>query len=149
MAQETDADVASIDGIVRAIYECISGPAGPRDWDRDRKLFYPGARLVPTRPRPEGGAIAEVFDIDGYIASRSPFFDKNDFYESEFARRTFVFGNIAHVLSAYEARRAPGENPFFRGINSIQLFNDGTRWWVIGMAWDNERPGNPIPDWYK
>ena len=146
----TDEDVASIDGIIRAIYESISGPAGPRDWERDRKLFYPGARLVPTRPGPDGGgAIADMFDIDGYIASRTPFFEKNAFYEAEFARRTFVFGNIAHVLSAYEARRAPGEEPFLRGVNSIQLFNDGARWWVLSIAWDNERPENPLPDWNR
>ena len=146
MPAGTDEDVASIDGIVRAIYECISGPAGPRDWERDRKLFFSGARLVPTRPGPEGGVIADVFDIDGYVASRSPFFETNAFYEAEFARRTFVFGSIAQVLSAYEARRAPGEKPFLRSVNSIQLFNDGARWWVLSIAWDNERPGTPLPD---
>jgi len=143
----SDEDVASIDGIIRAVYEVISGPAGaPRDWDRERNLFFPGARLVPTRPGPEGGAIADVFDVEGYIASRSPMFEKDSFFETEVARREFVFGNIAHVLSAYELRRAPGEKPFVRGINSIQLFHDGTRWWILSIAWDNERPGNPLPD---
>jgi hypothetical protein len=147
MPRGTDEDVASIDGIVRALYEVISGPAGaPRDWERERKLFLPGARLVPTRPRSEGGAIADVFDVDGYIASRSPLFEKDSFFESELSRRTFVFGSIAHVLSAYELRRAPGEKPFVRGINSIQLFHDGNRWWVLCIVWDNERPGNPLPD---
>jgi hypothetical protein len=147
MAGGTDEDVASIDGIVRALYEVISGPAGtPRDWDRERRLFFPGARLVPTRPGPEGRAIADVFDVEGYIASRSPMFAKDSFFETELARRTFVFGNIAHVLSSYELRRAPGEKPFVRGINSIQLFHDGTRWWVLAIAWDNERPETPLPD---
>jgi hypothetical protein len=144
---KTDTDVSSIDGIVRALYEVISGPAwAPRDWDRERRLFFPGARLVPTRPRPEGGAIADVFDVEGYIASRSPMFEKDSFFEDEIARRTFIFGNIANVLSAYELRRAPGEKPFVRGVNSIQLFHDGNRWWVLSIAWDNERPGSPLPD---
>lgn len=145
-APGADADVASIDGIIRAIYEVISGPAGPRDWDRERKLFLPGARLLPARPGPAGGTMGDVFDIDGYIDSRSPFFEKNSFYETEFARRTFVSGGIAHVLSAYEGRRTPGEKPFLRGVNSIQLFHDGERWWVLSIAWDNERPDNPLPD---
>jgi hypothetical protein len=145
--QGTDEDIASIDGIVRALYEVISGPAGaPRDWERERKLFIPGARLVPTRPGLEGGASADVFDVEGYIASRSPLFEKDSFFETEVARRTFVFGNIAHVLSAYELRRTPGEKPFLRGVNSIQLFYDGDRWWVLCIVWDNERPGNPLPD---
>jgi hypothetical protein len=140
-------DSASIDGIIRALYEVISGPAGaPRDWERERKLFIPGGRLIPTRPRPEGGAIADVFDLDGYIASRSPMFAKDSFFETEIGRQTFRFGNIAHVLSSYELRRSPGEKPFMRGINSLQLFHDGSRWWILSIAWDNERPGNPLPD---
>jgi hypothetical protein len=146
MLSGADPDVASIDGIIRALYEVISGPAGvPRDWERERKLLIPGARLIPTRPGP-AGAVADVFDVEGYIASRSPLFEKDAFFETELARRTFVFGSIAHVLSAYELRRAPAEKPFLRGVNSIQLFYDGSRWWVLSIAWDNERPGNPLPD---
>ena len=147
MLNGNDEDVASIDGIVRALYEVISGLAGaPRDWERERKLFLPGARLVPTRPGPGGGAVADVFDVEGYIASRSPMFEKDSFFETEVGRRTFVFGHIAHVLSSYELSRAPGEKPFVRGVNSIQLFHDGDRWWVLSIAWDNERPDNPLPE---
>lgn len=145
--ERVDPDVASIDGIVRALYEVISGPAGaPRDWDRERKLFYPGAKLAPTRPAPDGSGIVDFFDLEGYIASRSPMFEKDSFFETEIARREFVFGNIAHVLSSYELARAPGAKPFVRGVNSIQLFHDGRRWWVLSIAWDNERPGHPLPD---
>src|SRR5689334_8789003 len=46
-AASTELDVASIDGILRALYEVVSGPAGPRDWKRGRKLFLPEARLMP------------------------------------------------------------------------------------------------------
>jgi hypothetical protein len=146
-AREADPDVASLDGVVQALYEVISGPTGePRDWARERKLFVPGARLIPTRLGGDGRPVADVFDLDGYIASRSPMFEKDSFFEVEVARRTFQFGNIAHLLSAYELRRAPEEKPFLRGVNSIQLFHDGERWWVLSIAWDNERPGNPLPD---
>ncbi len=147
MADENDPDVASIDGVVRALYEVISGPAGaPRDWTRERKLFFPGARLVPTRLAPDRSPVADVFDLDGYIASRMPMFEKDSFFETEIGRRTFVFGNIAHVLSSYGLSRVPGEKPFVRGVNSIQLYNDGKRWWVLSIVWDSERPGNPLPD---
>jgi hypothetical protein len=90
--------------------------------------------------------MGDVFDVEGYVASRSPFFEANDFYEVETARRTFVFGGTAHVLSAYEGMRSPGGEPFLRGINSLQLFSDDVRWWILSIAWDNERPGNPFPD---
>jgi hypothetical protein len=141
-----DADVATIDGIIGTLYACVSGKAGPRNWDRERKLFLAGGRLMAARPGPAGGAVGESFDIEGYIASRSPFFESNDFWEVETARRTFEFGGMAHVLSAYEGRRSPDEAPFLRGVNSIQLFSDGRRWWVLSILWDNERPGLTLPD---
>src|SRR5215467_13957232 len=102
-------DVESIDGVVRALYEVISGPAGDRDWDRERSLFLPGARLVPTRPLPGHGAAAaaaDVLDVEGYIASRQPMFAVQSVWETEIARQTFVFGSVAHVLSSYELRRS-------------------------------------------
>jgi hypothetical protein len=148
-AAARSSDVESIDGIVTAIYDVISGPAGGRDWDRERSLFLSGARLVPTRPLPEGGAAADVFDVEGYIASRTPIFAAQDVWETEIGRQVFVFGNFAHVLSSYELRRsspAGGELPAVRGVNSIQLFNDGRRWWITSVTWDNERPGVAIPE---
>ena len=142
-------DVESIDGIVGALYDVISGPAGERDWDRERSLFLPWARLVPTRPLPGGGAAADVFDVEGYIASRRPMFAAQSILETEVARQTFVFGNLAHVLSSYELRRSSpegGELPPVHGVNSIQLFHDGARWWVTAMIWDSERPGLTLPE---
>ena len=135
----------SIEGIVQALYETNSGPAGPRDWERERSLFAQGARLHPTRPKEDGGGIMDVFDIEGYIASRTPFFAENDFHEVEVSRRVDRFGNIAQVWSQYEGRRSAAGEPFLRGVNSIQLFYDGDRWWIVSMLWDNERPGNPLP----
>lgn len=139
-------DVETIEGIVRALYDVISGPAGPRDWARERTLLHPQARLMPTRPGPDGGGLVDVFDCDGYIESRTPFFAKGDFYEVERAQRVDRFGNIAQVWSQYEGRRSPDGEAFFRGINSIQLFHDGDRWWVMSVLWDNEREGRPLPE---
>lgn len=142
----TNPDAVSIDAIVNAMYESISGPAGkPRQWERDRALHHPGARLIPTRPLEGGGAVADVFDLDGYMVSRKPFFAANDFFEIEIGRREFRFGSIAHVLSAYEGRKSPGGELVKRGINSIQLFHDGTRWWIMSILWDNEREGVTLP----
>jgi len=141
-------DAQSIDAVVTALYEVLSGPAGPRDWERQRFLLAPWALLMPTRPRPDGGHGVEVFDAGGYAASRGPLLLQTAFYETEIARRVERFGNIAHVWSTYESRRAPGEEPFMRGINSIQLYHDGGRWWVVAVLWDNEREGHPLPAAY-
>jgi hypothetical protein len=141
-------DVESIEAIVGAFYDTLSGPAGPRDWDRLRNLGAPTARMMPGRPQEDGSHSLQVFDMEGYIASRTPFFLENSFYEEEVACRVERFGNIAHAWSTYEARHTPDGEVFMRGINSIQLYFDGDRWWTMGVIWDIERPGTPIPPEY-
>ena len=144
------ADVASMDAIVAALYDVISGQAGQaRDWDRMRSLFVPGARLIPSVAGEHGGATARVLDVDAYVERVRPGFERNGFFEREIARKTESFGNIAHLFSTYESRHAPSDAaPFARGINSIQLLKDGDRWWVVTVFWDAERPGNALPAQY-
>src|SRR6266513_4905401 len=138
-------DVNSIDSIIAAVYNVISGPAGKkRDWDRMRSLFIPGARLIPTGPRQAGSYGSRVLTVDEYIERASGLFEKAGFYETEGARVTEQFGQIAHVFSTYESRHAPGDaKPFQRGINSIQLMHDGTRWWVVTIFWQGEDEKHP------
>lgn len=143
------ADIASIDAVVTAAYSAISGPAGTRNWDRFRSLFAPGARLIPTRVTPNGGAEAVVLDVDGYIARATPYLERNAFFERELARRVEQFGNIAHVFSSYASYRSAQDSvPFSRGINSFQLLRDGTHWWIVTIYWDAERPGVALPSQY-
>ena len=144
------ADVATIDSTVAALYDVISGPAGKkRDWNRFRSLFIPGARLIPTGKKQGGGFGSTVIDPEGYITRSASFLEEQGFFEKEVARRTETFGNIAHVFSTYEARRKADEKePFMRGINSIQLMNDGKRWWIVTVFWEAESPDNPLPKKY-
>jgi hypothetical protein len=141
-------DVASIDAIIAALYDAISGPAGQaRDWNRLRSLFIPGGRLMPAGVRPGGAVGLRIMDVDGYIATSGPLLERVGFREREIARRTEQFGHIAHVFSTYEGRMET-EATVIRGINSIQLMNDGTRWWVVSIYWEAERPDNPLPQQY-
>jgi len=141
------ADVASPDAIIAAVYDVISGSASQkRDWDRMRSLFHPGARLIPTAPKKEGGMGATSFSLQDYIDRASPYFEKNGFSEKEIARRTEQWGNILQSFSTYESRHdAKDAMPFARGINSFQLFFDGTRWWILTIYWQEEGPENPLP----
>jgi hypothetical protein len=136
-------DVNSLDSILQAIYDVISGPAGDRDWNRFRSLFVPEARLT-SATRIDGSPV-RLFDVDGYAHGAGGYFKTHAFYESAIANRIQKFGNIAQVFSSYASRTAPNERPFARGVNSIQLFNDGTRWWVLSILWDEETPSNPLP----
>ncbi|HKE49332.1 MAG TPA: hypothetical protein VKB52_14805 [Rhodanobacteraceae bacterium] len=142
-------DTEHIETVVAAVYACISGPAGaPRDWARFRYLQHPRALSLRTVIDADGRPRAEIFDVEGYIANVEPFFAANDFHEIEIAHRIERFGQIAHVWSLYEARPAPGSPTLLkRGANSIQLFNDGARWWVMSTIWDNERPGLAFDLW--
>jgi hypothetical protein len=141
------ADGDSVDTIVHALYDVISGPAGTRDWARFRSLFAEGARLIPLRVTAEGVTPA-VLTVEDYVKRAGANFEKNGFYESEAARRIEIFGNIAHVFSTYESRHTPGEKPFARGINSFQLVKSGNAWKVMTILWDSERETNPIPGKY-
>ena len=144
------ADVASADAILAALYDTISGPAGaPRDWARLRALFRPDARLIAVGPAPAGGFGARSMSVEDYIARVAPVFARTGFYEKEAARTTDAFGQVVHVFSTYESRHAPADaKPFQRGINSIQLFNDGKRWWIVNLVWRAEDDKLPLPERY-
>lgn len=148
-AAANPADVATMDSTIAALYDVISGPAGKRNWDRFRSLFAPGARLIANGPRPTGEIVSRVMTVEDYAQRNGPFFEKNGFFEQEATRHTDAFANIAQVFSSYESRHAKDDaKPFQRGINSIQLMNDGKRWWVVTIFWQGEDEKNPLPEKY-
>jgi hypothetical protein len=141
-------DVASEDAILAVLYDVISGPACQhRDWNRFRSLFAPGARLIPTG-RPVNGTVSLRAETpDEYATAAQRGLEQNGFFEREISRTGETFGSITHAFSTYESRRMANDpTPFARGINSIQLLNDGTRWWIVTVYWQAERPDNPIPE---
>ena len=138
------ADVASPEAIIDAVYEVISG-----DWDRFRSLFHPTARLIPSGVRPDGTIVARSITPEEYITLSGPQLEGSGFHEREIAATTERYGSMVHVFSTYEARRASTDaEPFMRGINSFQLFFDGTRWWVLSIYWRAEDDSLPIPEKY-
>jgi len=141
-------DVDTIDHIIAAVYDVISGPAGQRNWDRFHSLYYPGAHMIPTRRDDKGAVTARIFSPDDYAKRSQDFFSKEGFFENSIANRVEQWNNIAHVWSTYESRHAKGEKPFARGINSFQLFNDGSRWWILTVYWEAEDPAHPLPEKY-
>ncbi len=143
-------DVSSPDAIIAALYDVISGPVGQkRDWDRFRSLFAPGARLIPTGRNPQTGEFRlTALNPEEYITRSGAFLEQSGFVEKEISRRSERFGNILHAFSTYEGRRAADPAPFVRGINSIQLYSDGKRWWVVTVFWQAESADNPLPKEY-
>ncbi|MBT8270615.1 MAG: hypothetical protein KJO25_01085, partial [Bacteroidia bacterium] len=94
----------------------------------------------------EGLVNARFMTPDDYVEGAAKWLLDNGFFEREIHRVTQSFGSLTHVFSTYEAFRSDkDEKPFMRGINSIQLMNDGERWWIINIYWTQEREGNAIP----
>ncbi len=148
----SSADVDSIESIVATIYDVISfEPGSAPDWPRLRTLFVEGARLIP--PRPADGRNLPVLEVDEFVAGSSATFSRDEFvnhgfHEREISARIERFGNIAHAFSTYESTYADCKVPFDRGINSIQLWFDGKRWWVVSIFWDRESAGYDLPAKY-
>lgn len=142
------ADVSSMDAIIGAVYDTISGPIGKkRDWNRFRSLFASGARLIPSGPKRSGGHGWRPMPVEEYVTTIGPILEEKGFFEQEVGRRTDAWGNIAQAFSSYESRqKADDPKPFQRGINSFQLINDGKRWWILQVLWQSEDEKNPIPD---
>ena len=138
-------DVKSVESLLAALYDVISGPAGERDWNRFRSLFMPNARLTSAEKTPDGTIRVHPSSVEDYVRLGGNYFLKNGFFEKPIVSRVQTFGNVAQVFSSYESRHAPGEAPFARGINSLQMLYDGKRWWVVNILWDEERPDNPLP----
>jgi hypothetical protein len=142
-------DVDSIEHILAAVYDVISGPPGKRNWDRFRSLYYPGAQLIPSGRNEKGEIRAHVDTPEGYATRAQSYFDKEGFFEKSIANRIEVWDHIAHVWSAYESRHTPQDSkPFARGINSFQLINDGHRWWILSIYWEGEDAAHPLPAKY-
>jgi len=145
-------DIASIDSILAALYQSISfaGGEGP-DYKRLGTLFVSGARIIP--PQADDSAHARVFELDEFFERSREFLrgselEQRGFVQSEKARTVEAFGRIAHVFSTYESRFPDDDQPFERGIYSIQLLKQLERWWLVSVVWEVERKDLTIPEVY-
>lgn len=143
-------NVVTLDSTIKTLYQVISGDKGEeRNWELFKFLFHPDAKLIPTGKNQEGKYGARYISPSDYIKSSGKWLIENGFHEVEIHRTVDTYGNITQVFSTYESyHNKSDEKPFMRGINSIQLLNDGTRWWVMNIYWKQETPENPIPEVY-
>jgi hypothetical protein len=142
--------VQTLDSTMETLYAVISGEAGEsRDWELFNYLFTADAKLLPSGKNQEGKIGYRAMTPKDYVDSSGKWLEENGFFEKEIFRVTETFGSVKHVFSTYESYRSEkDEKPFARGINSIQLMNDGSRWWVLNIYWTQESETNPIPEKY-
>lgn len=142
--------VLTLDSTIKALYAVISGEKGEeRNWKQFKFLFKPDAKLIPSGKDKSGTYRVRYMTPDDYIKGSGKWLVENGFFEKELHRVVDTFGNITQVFSSYESFYSESDEiPFMRGINSIQLLNDGKRWWVINIYWSQETKDNPIPKKY-
>lgn len=140
-------DVSTIDGIVKAYYEVICGPPGkPRQWARDRTLYIPGIRFVIIDDDPKRGTTAHLLTHQEFVDASDADAVGKGFYERQVHRVMHRFGNVAHVFSTSEMRRTPDGPVLSRSLDSLEMYWDGKRWWIVcANIWPRERPDNPLP----
>jgi hypothetical protein len=143
-------DTSRIESVMQTFYEAISGyPGEDRDWDSLRSLFAPGASLVPSSVVCSNLPPSAI-GIEAYVQRLAGFLSQHDFFETGFVHRIEMYGNMACIISTYEARHTPNDSePFKRGVNFIQMLNDGKRWWLTSMIWRDEDKENSIPEKYR
>lgn len=139
-------DISSVDGLVRAFYEVVNvRPDAPRQWGRDRTLYSPWVRFVATSTGKDGRPVVEVWDHQQFVEATEPLVQRG-FSEREIHRRTRIYGHIAHVDSSYETELASADGLLrSRGVNSIEMYFDGQRWWITSVMWMTESKQAPIP----
>lgn len=138
-------DTSSIDGVVKATYDILSGPAGQRDWDSFKNLFHKSAQMGATILRGEK-RVFYGFTVDKYILNNNALLKKTDFYEDEIGRKEMIFGGVAQVYSAFQYKFSKDGPIKARGVNCIQLMKEKGRWWITNLIWEDESENNKIPE---
>ena len=147
------ADVLTLDEIVKAFYESISFAVGKQpDYRRLKSLFHQQGFITPPKNEKEKNIL--IMDLDTYAKSSTENIvitgmERKGLIQTEIARRTQSFGNIAHILSTFEVKHSGGDATLlYRGLYSIQLIHENHRWWILSVLWENERTGLQVPRAY-
>jgi hypothetical protein len=139
-------DVSSIDGMIKAYYEVVSGPAGqPRDWGRDATLYIPGIRFVMIGKNKSGKTDSQSMSHQEFVDGGDASMVVKGFYEHEIHRITHRAGDVAHVLSTSEHTGSPNGPAQGRSIDSLDLYWDGSRWWIASATIWEVAPGDSLP----
>lgn len=128
-----------IEALLVPFYEAVSGPKGVGfRAELDEATHHPAARLARTEYA-SGEPALNIFTLEEHRADAGEVIRAIDFYEVETGHEIFVYGNIAQVVSRYDAYGDPeGKHLLKRGVNLIQLARTGEGWKIYSVIWDDE-----------
>jgi len=141
-------EVGTLDGIIKAYYDVVTVKKGGKiSYVRDSLLHAPNPSVGMAQKDKNGKIQLKLITLKEFHKNDAAL-EKDGFYEKEISRKVENYGSIYHVWSTYEAKNVADGPVLERGINSIQLFFDGTRFWILSWVFDNEGNGNEIPKKY-
>jgi hypothetical protein len=142
-------NVSTLNGIIKAYYDVVTVNKGEKpSYQRDSSLHVPNVNVGWAVKTKSGKMAVKYVSLKEYHRQSDDYLAANGFDEREISRKVEKFGAIYHVWSTYESRNTKTGPIIERGINSIELFYDGTRFWILGWFYDGERKDNPIPKEY-
>lgn len=141
--------VSTLNGIIKAYYDVVTVEKGGKVYyERDSLLHWPNVMVGSTSVSKSGKMTFHYMSLKEYHQRSDASLAAKGFDEREISRKVEQFGTIYHVWSTYESRNTHNGPVIERGINSIEMFFDGTRFWILGWFYDGERKDNPIPAKY-
>jgi hypothetical protein len=138
---------ATPEDAIRAFFAAGSGIAGRQPIDELPRLFVPAGRLI-TVAAPDSTARAHVRTPEEYVTEARTYLATSTQFEVPTRMWVEQYANVGSVFCAFEARRAPDGQPFYRGVASFQLLRVGTDWRILSAYWQGERPSLPLPARY-
>jgi len=142
-------EVGTLDGIIKAYYDVVTVKKGEKvSYLRDSCLHVPNASVGMAKKSKDGKIVLQLITLKQFHNASDAYLEKDGFYEREISRKVENFGAIYHVWSTYETRNVADGPVIERGINSIELYFDGTRFWILSWVFDNESKEQPIPKKY-
>jgi hypothetical protein len=144
-------DLSTVNGIIHTLYDVISGPAGQdRDWNAFRNLFAEDARMYIAVPDKDSGSILKSITPEEYAERNKTRLSDIGFNEDELYRIINSYGAGTQIFSTYESHftNKNGEEEITKGINNIQLYFDGERFFIVSIFWDANAKNIEVPDRY-
>jgi len=130
-------NVGTLDGIIKAYYDVVTVKKGEKvSYERDSLLHVAGVRVGSAGIDAKGNPILQYSTLKEFHRQSDAYMEKNGFEEHETARTVQNIRNIYHVWSSYESRNVAGGKVIAQGVNSIELFYDGKRFWILGWFYD-------------
>lgn len=130
---------------VSALWAALShAPGASADIVALRRLLHEDAVVFGAQSRDGAPHLRRTLAED-FLAANARVSGKG-FHECEVSRSLQVYDRFAVAYSVVESRAdKTAAHPDFVGVNSVQLYRDGSQWKLLSLYYHVETQGSPVP----